>query len=172
MFSILHPIKSFHRICNMGVYSQLSKIETLIEANTKIKSWGWTRGWISIEQLPDKMKEAMIQMGYNKEAPLFGVGCRPKDCKEEEGKIPDVFCIAPPSKCDWIDLIYKDVDRNWRRYVYLTDDIEKNKKEIDVIYKELQKLFLFLNIYIKNREQLRKIVEIEYDEVKSSLDSI
>lgn len=49
----------------MGLYNKLSKIEQLIETHTKIKYWAWIDGWVSIGQLPTKMKEVMIQFGYS-----------------------------------------------------------------------------------------------------------
>ena len=154
----------------MGVYSQLAKIEALIEANTDIKSWSWTCGWISIERLPKPMFEALLQFGYTKDAPFFGVNCAIGENKDKH----DLTCISfGKEHKDWTDLLYKDVDRDWRTCWDLErDSAEKNRKYVDECYKKLQKFFMFMNIYLKKREEMVKVVNIEYDEIQSSLDSI
>lgn len=141
----------------MGLYNKLSKIEQLIEANTKISYWAWTEGWISVEQLPDKMRDCMIQFGYKKEAPLFGVHVRSPG-KDDNAK--------------WTDLLYKDVDRNWRYTIMLnhnncmSDELKKeNDDKLEKCYITLSKLFAFLNIYIRHREELVQLVNIEYDQL-------
>lgn len=153
----------------MGLYNKLAKIEQLIEANTKISYWAWTEGWISIEQLPDKMRDCMIQFGYKKEAPLFGVHVRSPN--SDDSKIYDLIYISPgkaPAK--WTDLLYKDVDRNWRYTVMLNHDNnmspelkKENDDKIDACYDTLSKLFAFLKIYMRHREELVQLVNNEYD---------
>ena len=36
----------------------------------------------------------------------------------------------------------------------------------------MKKFFMFMNIYLKKREEMVKVVNIEYDEIQSSLDSV
>lgn len=174
MLSIItHPIKTLERVANMGVYTQLAKIEALIEANTDVKSWSWTSGWIAIDRLPKPMFEALLQFGYSKKAPFFGVNCRIGDDVADEKK-HDILCISfGKNHKDWTDLLYKDVDRDWRTCWDLdSKNPEENRKCVDTCYKKLQKFFMFMNIYLKKREEMVKVVNIEYDEVQSSLDDI
>lgn len=172
MFTFTHPIKSIKRSTNMGLYNKLSKIEQLIETNTKISYWAWTEGWISVEQLPDKMRDCMIQFGYKKEAPLFGVHVRSPG--SDEGKVYDLIYISPgkDDNAKWTDLLYKDVDRNWRYTIMfnhnsnLTDELKKeNDDKLDKCYDTLSKLFAFLNIYMRHREELVQLVNNEYDQL-------
>lgn len=172
MFKLSHPIKSIQRRLNMGLYNKLSKIEQLIEANTKISYWAWTEGWISIEQLPPKMRDCMIQFGYKKEAPLFGVHVHSPG--SSEGKVYDLIYISPGKSSDakWTDLLYKDVDRNWRYTEMLnhsnnlTAELRKeNDDKLDRCYDSLNKLFAFLNIYMRHREELVQLVNNEYDQL-------
>ncbi len=159
----------------MGLYNKLSKIEQLIEANTKISYWAWTEGWISVEQLPDKMRDCMIQFGYKKEAPLFGVHVRSPGNGNDDGKVYDLIYISPgkDDNAKWTDLLYKDVDRNWRYTIMfnhnsnLTDELKKeNDDKLEKCYNTLSKLFAFLNIYIRHREELVQLVNIEYDQLE------
>lgn len=172
MFTLSHPIKSIKRSTNMGLYNKLSKIEQLIEANTKISYWAWTEGWISVEQLPDKMRDCMIQFGYKKDAPLFGVHVRSPGAAD--GKIYDLIYISPgkDDNAKWTDLFYKDVDRDWRYTIMfnhnnnMTEELKnENDGKLDKCYDTLSKLFAFLNIYIRHREELVQLVNIEYDQL-------
>lgn len=156
----------------MGLYNKLSKIEQLIEANTKISYWAWIDGWISVEQLPDKMRDCMIQFGYKKEAPLFGVHVRSPGGEDE--KVYDLIYISPgkDDSAAWTDLLYKDVDRNWRYTVMLNHDTnlteklqQENDAKLEKCYDTLNKLFAFLNIFIRHREELVQLVKIEYDQL-------
>ena len=160
----------------MGLYNKLSKIEQLIEANTKISYWAWTEGWISVEQLPDKMRDCMIQFGYKKDAPLFGVHvCSPGKNNGGDTTVYDLIYISPgkDDNAKWTDLLYKDVDRNWRYTVMfnhggsLTEELKKeNDDKLEKCYNTLNKLFAFLNIYIRHREELVQLVNIEYDQLE------
>lgn len=159
----------------MGLYNKLSKIEQLIETHTNIKYWAWIDGWVSIGQLPTKMKEVMIQFGYSEEAPLFGVKTKsPGKNNGGDSTIYDLIYISPgkDENAKWTDLLYKDVDRNWRYTVMLNHDNnlteklqQENDAKLEKCYDTLNKLFAFLNIYMRHREELVQLVNIEYDQL-------
>lgn len=42
------------------------------------------------------------------------------------------------------------------------------EEAIDCCYRNLQRYFMFMRIYLKNREQMVKLINIEWDEVIQS----
>lgn len=152
----------------MGLYAKLAKIEQLIETNTVVNYWAWTNGSISVKALEPKMRDCMLQFGYKDDAPLFGVNCKSPGSGND--KKYDLIYISPGQDRKWTDLLYSDVDRNWRYTIMLnhenkmSDELKKeNDAKLDKCYDTLSKLFAFLNIYIRHREELVQLVNNEYD---------
>lgn len=153
---------------NMGLYAKLAKIEQLIETNTVVNYWAWTNGTISVKALEPKMRDCMIQFGYKDDAPLFGVNCKSPGSGND--KKYDLIYISPGQGRKWTDLLYSDVDRNWRYTIMLnngntlTEELQKeNDAKLDACYDTLSKLFAFLKIYMRHREELVQLVNNEYD---------
>lgn len=158
----------------MGIYGQIDKIEQLLEAHGI--DTGFPSGVIPIKQLPEKYRNALLQFGYTDEGLFWGV-----NSSNSNGKTNVKFTLAMINGGDsikkWTDLLYRDVDRNWwyhineNEYTNKKDGLEELRKEVDYFYKSFQKLFMFLDVYIKQREQMVKLVNIEYDNLQSSLET-
>lgn len=165
---ILTAIK---RTFHMGIFKNLSKIETLIEANVP-GSWQIYHNCLKVKHLPEDWQKAMIQFGYTKEAPIFGVEWYDEEDKQNNLLAVISFGADQGGDCkDFRDLLYRDVDRDWRMRWSMDEmkgSIENFQKAIDICYVRLQQYFMFMKIYLKQREQMVKQINIEYDEIIES----
>lgn len=164
-------ITAIKRAFHMGIFKNLSKIEALIEANVP-GSWQIYHNCLKVKHLPEDWQRAMFQFGYTKEAPIFGV-----EWYDEENNCKNLLTVisygsSQDGDCkDFRDLLYRDVDRDWRRGWSLKEmdgSVENFQKAIDFCYVRLQQYFMFMKIYLKQREQMVKLINIEYDEIIES----
>ena len=152
----------------MGVFKNIAKIEELIEDNVH-GSWCIYHNALQVKDLPEDYKKAMLQFGYKEDAPIFGV-----DWEDENGKKCVLVCIGYGKEVDskgFKNLLYRDVDRNWRFEWTLADlkgDKDEHQKALDFCYRRLQEYFMFMKIYLREREQMVKLINIAYDEVIES----
>lgn len=51
-------------------------------------------------------------------------------------------------------------------------DLNEFKKQLDFCYRRLQEYFMFMKIYLREREQMVKLINIAYDEVIEKTDSL
>ena len=157
----------------MGIFRNLAKIEELLEANIS-GCWSVYHNVLRVKDLPKEMHDVMIQFGYTDEGLIFAV-----DYVDEHagfnGKPCILGCVSWGSGKDeyeqgWKNLLYHDVDRDWR-FCWSKEDCPTNEKlleAIDECYRILQRFFMFMSIYLKQREQMIKLINIEWDEVISS----
>lgn len=156
----------------MGIFKNIAKIEELIEANVP-GTWVIYHNALAVKDLPENYKNAMLQFGYTENAPIFGV-----DWEAENGKKCVLVCIGYGKEVDnkgFKNLLYRDVDRNWRFDWTITDlkgDLNEYQKALDFCYRRLQEYFMFMKIYIREREQMVKLIDIAYDEVVESTQSL
>lgn len=151
----------------MGIFTRLSKIEELLEANIP-GTFNIFHNAIRVSDLPEDWQTAMIQFGYTKDALIFAVDYN--DTKSNCGH-QLLSCIGwGTEQSDWTDLLYRDVDRNWRFNWNINDlkKVDEVNNVIDKCYRNLQRYFMFMRIYLKNREQMIKLIRIEWDEVIES----
>lgn len=155
----------------MGVFKNLAKIEELLEANIP-GCWSVYHNVLRIKDLPKEMHDAMIQFGYTDEGLVFAVDYVDE---KDNNKSHILGCIGwgtgkNESDDGWKNLLYRDVDRNWR-FVWDKKDCPDNEKlleAVDKCYRNLQKFFMFMSIYLKQRAQMIKLINIEWDEVINS----
>ena len=157
----------------MGLFKNIGKIEELIEANVP-GSWCLFNNAVLVKHLPEQWKKAMIQFGYSEQAPIFGVNWYdPKNNKKNV-----LTCIGYGAEIDNLgfkNLLYKDVDRDWR-FRWDEEDLKNDanllKEKIDFCYRRLQEFFAFMKIYIREREQMVKLINIAYDEIIEKTDAL
>lgn len=157
----------------MGIFKNIGKIEELIEANVP-GSWVIYHNALTVKDLPENWKKAMIQFGYSENAPIFGVDWNDPD----KNKIFALVCVGYGKEVDnkgFKNLLYRDVDRDWR-FSWTVDDCKGDlnvyKKKLDFCYRRLQEYFMFMKIYLREREQMVKLINIAYDEVIEKTDSL
>lgn len=158
----------------MGIFKNIGKIEELIEANVP-GSWVIYHNALTVKDLPDNYKKAMIQFGYSENAPIFGVDWPNPD---NNNKISALVCVGYGKEVDKLgfkNLLYHDVDRDWR-FSWTIDeckgDLNIYKEKLDFCYRRLQEYFMFMKIYLREREQMVKLINIAYDEVIEKTDSL
>lgn len=157
----------------MGIFKNIGKIEELIEANVP-GSWVIYHNALTVKDLPENWKKAMIQFGYTENAPIFGVDWT----NPEDNKTSALVCIGYGKEVDKLgykNLLYRDVDRNWRFSWSVDDckgDLNVYKEKLDFCYRRLQEYFMFMKIYLREREQMVKLINIAYDEVIEKTDSL
>ena len=158
----------------MGIFRNLAKIEELLEANVP-GCWSVYHNVLRVKDLPKDMRDAMIQFGYTDNALIFAVDYV-DEYKNISDKKPRILgCVSwgrsiNESDDGWKNLLYRDVDRDWRFY-WTKDECPNNEKlleAIDQCYRNLQRFFMFMSIYLKQRAQMIKLINIEWDEVISS----
>jgi hypothetical protein len=158
----------------MGIFKNIGKIEELIEANVP-GSWCIYHNALTVKDLPENYKNAMLQFGYTENAPIFGVDWTNTD---ENNKQYALVCVGYGKEVDKLgykNLLYRDVDRNWR-FSWTVDDCKSDlnifKEKLDFCYRRLQEYFMFMKIYLREREQMVKLINIAYDEVIEKTDSL
>lgn len=157
----------------MGIFKNLAKIEELLEANVP-GCWSVFHNVLRVKDLPKVMRDAMIQFGYTENALIFAVDYVDEHAGSN-GKPCILGCVswgAGKDECEdgWKNLLYRDVDRDWRFY-WTKKECPNNEKlleAIDKCYRNLQRFFMFMSIYLKQRAQMVKLINIEWDEVISS----
>lgn len=156
----------------MGIFNRLSKIEELLEANVPGK-FNVFHNALRVSDLPDDWQKAMLQFGYSKNALIFAVDYSDTLSGSKERYL--LSCIGWGNGHDtevdgWKNLLYRDVDRDWRYNWSLEEckTVDKVEEAIDGCYRNLQRYFMFMRIYLKNREQMVKLINIEWDEVIQS----
>lgn len=158
----------------MGIFKNIGKIEELIEANVP-GSWVIYHNALYVKDLPEDWKKAMIQFGYSENAPIFGVDWNDP---EHTDKIYVLVCIGYGKQADskgFKNLLYRDVDRDWRFTWTVGEckgDLNEFKKQLDFCYRMLQEYFMFMKIYLREREQMVKLINIAYDEVIEKTDTL
>lgn len=157
----------------MGIYKNIGKIEELIEANVP-GSWCIYHNALTVKHLPENYKNAMLQFGYTENAPIFGLDWT----NPEDNKVSALVCIGYGKNVDkmgYKNLLYKDVDRNWK-FSWTVDECKGDlgifKEKLDFCYRRLQEYFMFMKIYLREREQMVKLINIAYDEVIEKTDSL
>lgn len=157
----------------MGIFSRLSKIEELLEANVPGK-FNVFHNALRVSDLPDDWQKAMLQFGYTKNALIFAVDFADTLSKGSQERFL-LSCIGWGNGHDteidgWKNLLYRDVDRDWIYNWRLEEckTVDKVEEAIDGCYRNLQRYFMFMRIYLKNREQMVKLINIEWDEVIQS----
>lgn len=157
----------------MGIFKNIGKIEELIEANVP-GSWVIYHNALTVKDLPENYKNAMLQFGYTENAPIFGVDWTNPD----DNKVSALVCVGYGKEVDKLgfkNLLYRDVDRNWR-FSWTVDDCKGDlsifKEKLDFCYRRLQEYFMFMKIYLREREQMVKLINIAYDEVIEKTDSL
>ena len=152
----------------MGIFRNLAKIEELLEANIP-GCWSVYHNVLRIKDLPKDMRDAMIQFGYTDDGLIFAVDY----ADEKDTNKPHILgCVSWGANQNemengWKNLLYRDVDRDWR-FTWDKEDCLNNEellKAIDKCYRNLQKFFMFMSIYLKQRAQMIKLINIEWDEV-------
>ncbi len=158
----------------MGIFKNIGKIEELIEANVP-GSWVIYHNALTVKDLPEEWKKAMLQFGYSENAPIFGVDWNDP---EHTDKTYVLVCIGYGKQADskgFKNLLYRDVDRDWRFTWTVGDckgDLNEFKKQLDFCYRRLQEFFMFMKIYLREREQMVKLINIAYDEVIEKTDTL
>lgn len=157
----------------MGIFKNIGKIEELIEANVP-GSWIIYRNALMVKDLPDNWKKAMLQFGYSENAPIFGVDWTDPETKKQSALV----CLGYGKQADALgfkNLLYRDVDRDWR-FTWTVEDCKNDlnvfKEKLDFCYRRLQEYFMFMNIYLREREQMVKLINIAYDEVIEKTDTL
>ena len=156
----------------MGIFRNLAKIEELLEANIP-GCWSVYHNVLRVKDLPKEMRDVMIKFGYTDKGLIFAVDyCDVHD--GFDGKPCILGCVGWGGKDEkdegWKNLLYRDVDRDWR-FTWSKEDCPTNEKlleAIDKCYRNLQRFFMFMSIYLKQRAQMVKLINIEWDEVISS----
>lgn len=155
----------------MGVFKNLAKIEELLEANIP-GCWSVYHNVLRVKDLPKDMRDAMIQFGYSDEGLIFAVDY----ADEKDNNKPHILgCVSWGANQNemengWKNLLYRDVDRDWR-FTWDKKDCPTNEKLVEAIdkcYRHLQRYFMFMSIYLKQRAQMVKLINIEWDEVIQS----
>lgn len=155
----------------MGIFRNLAKIEELLEANIP-GCWSVYHNVLRVKDLPKDMRDAMIQFGYTDEGLIFAVDYVDVHDGSNGGKPRILGCVSWGKNKDeaedgWKNLLYRDVDRDWR-FTWSKEDCPNDEKLLDAIdrcYRNLQKFFMFMSIYLKQRAQMIKLINIEWDEV-------
>lgn len=158
----------------MDIFRNLAKIEELLEANIP-GCWSVYHNVLRVKDLPKDMRDAMIQFGYTDEGLIFAVDYVDVHDGSNGGKPRILGCVSWGKNKDeaedgWKNLLYRDVDRDWR-FTWSKEDCPNDEKLLDAIdrcYRNLQKFFMFMSIYLKQRAQMVKLINIEWDEVISS----
>lgn len=140
----------------MGIYSKFAKFEELLEQHIGPVNLAKP---IYICDLPEKYRIALKQMGYTDKGIFFGL------MANIDNKFRYIIKISIDNNMESItDLLYKDVKTNW----YWSADTEEDlNKYINNAYKSLQRWFMFLDIYIKQREQMVRLIKMEWDSVNN-----
>ena len=148
------------RRLHLGVYSKLGKIEELIKQYVDV-DFAYINGHVGIMHLNPEWQEAMKQFGYSKDAVIFGV-----NYKNASVNWP-LCCISPgPSdndKPNYLQWLHQDSPGD---YCWHWDDDGKIEEGIEECYERLQQYFMFMTIYIKQRNAMEKLIEIEWDSVQ------
>ena len=94
----------------MGIFKNIGKIEELIEANVP-GSWIIYRNALTVKDLPDNWKKAMLQFGYSENAPIFGVDWTDPEVKKQYALV----CLGYGKQADALgfkNLLYRDDHRS------------------------------------------------------------
>jgi len=156
-------LENIKRRFHLGVYSKLAKIEKLIKQYIDV-DFVYINGHVGIQHLMPEWQEAMKQFGYSKEAVIFGV-----NYKNANVNWP-LCCISPgPSdknsntEPDYLQWLHQDSPGD---YCWHWDDDGNIEEGIEECYERLQQYFMFMTIYIKQRNAMEKLIAIEWDSVQ------
>ena len=159
-------IENIKRRLHLGIYSKLGKIEELIKQYATV-DFCYMNGHVSVKHLKPEWQEALKQFGYSKDAVIFGVNYRNNNVSWP------LCCISPgPSKnkdkeVDYLKLLHEDCPGD---YCWHWDDDGKIEEGVEECYVKLQKFFMFMTIYLKQREAMERLIKIEWDGVKTQFE--
>ena len=146
----------------MGVYSKLGKIEKYINKYIDV-NMVYLHGEIRVHHLKDEWKEIMYSFGFNDDNIIFAVS----QFKESLKCISPGFNKDNKPYNDYIDWLHYNVKGG---YYYWEDDGHL-EEHIDECYVKLQKFFIFLEIYTKQRNTMERLIKLEWDTIDDKLET-
>lgn len=158
-------LENIKRRLHLGIYSKLGKIEELIKQYVDV-NFCYLNGTVTMKHLKPEWQEALKQFGYSQDAIIFGV-----NFKNSNVSWP-LCCISPGSAGkknddDYLRLLHEDSPGD---YCWHWDDDGKIEEGIEECYVKLQKFFMFMTIYLKQRAAMERLIKIEWDGVKTQFE--
>lgn len=151
----------------MGVFKQMSKIESLIEDEFGAGKIPYLNFMTRVSILPSSWVTILKGWGISEDNIFFATNATFNDEKY------DIVCLGPPNgKQKYTDyLTHNDKGPGWYCFSWKdSEDPNYISNKIEFLYNKLQEFINFMKLYKKQCKQLEKLLEIHKDTSDTTMD--